>query len=101
MDVQLLYFDGCPNWQETDRLLREALAATGIAADPRHVNVATPEDAERLRFRGSPTILIDGLDPFAEESAPVGLSCRVFATPDGLRGAPTLAQLVEALQRSR
>ena len=82
-------------------MLAGFFAATGIAADPRHVNVATPEDAERLRFRGSPTILIDGLDPFAEESAPVGLSCRVLPTPDGLRGAPTHAQLVEALQRSQ
>lgn len=59
--------------------------------------VPTPEDAERLGFRGSPTILIDGEDPFADEAAPVGLACRVFATPDGLRGAPTVEQLVGVL----
>ena len=98
MDVRLLYFDGCPNWQETDQRLREALLVAGLDMTPEHVNVATPEHAERLRFRGSPTVLVNGADPFADEAAPVGLSCRVFQTPDGLRGAPTVAQLVQALK---
>jgi hypothetical protein len=97
VDVQLLYFDGCPNWQETDRLLREALDRTGSVATIEHVDVLSPEDAERLSFRGSPTVLVDGVDPFADPEAPVGLSCRVFRTPDGLGGSPTVEQLVEVL----
>ncbi len=60
--------------------------------------MATAEDAARLRFRGSPTVLVNGGDPFAQESDPVGLSCRVFRTPDGLRGAPTVDQLVSVLR---
>ncbi len=48
------------------------------------------EEAERLSFRGSPTGLIDGEDPFADPTAPVGLSCRLFPTPTGLAGAPTM-----------
>jgi hypothetical protein len=99
MDVQLLYFDGCPNWQETDRRVRGALALVGPAETTvRYVEVTSPEEAERLSFRGSPTVLFDGVDPFADPSAPVGLSCRVFQTPDGLRGAPTVEQLVEVLR---
>ena len=99
MSVTLQYFDGCPNWREAEERLREALRAAGRPEGAVTLEaVTTPEDAERLRFRGSPAILIDGLDPFAAETAPVGLSCRVFSTPDGLRGAPTLEQLVEVLR---
>ncbi len=100
VQVELLWFAGCPNWQETEARLRQALPLAGVDADIALVEVATGEDAERLRFRGSPTVLLDGLDPFAQESDPVGLSCRVFRTPDGLRGAPTVEQLVAALRGS-
>jgi len=46
-------------------------------------------------------VLVDGVDPFADSDDPVGLSCRVFRTPEGLRGAPTGQQLVEALRPTR
>ncbi|WP_040493594.1 hypothetical protein, partial [Ilumatobacter nonamiensis] len=59
--------------------------------------VDTPEEAERTRFRGSPSILVDGVDPFTDADAPVGLSCRMYQTPDGLAGSPTLDQLREVL----
>lgn len=98
MDVQLLYIADCPNWRAADDVLRQALDAIGAGdVTPVHVDVTSPEQAELLGVRGSPTFLIDGRDPFADASAPLGLACRVFATPDGLRGAPTVAQLVAAL----
>jgi hypothetical protein len=43
-------------------------------------------------------VLVIGADPFADASAPVGLSCRVFRTPDGLRGAATVEQLLAVLR---
>ncbi len=98
MKVELLWSSGCPNWRETHARLRQAVALAGVDADVVLVEVTTPEDAERRRFRGSPTVLVEGRDPFADESAPVGLSCRVFRTPEGLRGAPTVEQLVEVLR---
>lgn len=98
MQVSLLYFDGCPNWRETEQRLLAALADSGAEAGLTYVHVDTQEDAERLGFRGSPTVLIDGRDPFASPDDPVGLACRVFRTPDGLQGAPTVAQLREALE---
>lgn len=74
MEVQLLSFDGCPNWRIAEGRLREALVVVSAPAEVALVNVPTPEEAERLSFRGSPTILLDGTEPFAGESAPVGLS---------------------------
>ena len=46
-----------------------------------------------MGFHGSPSILVDGVDVFAEPGAGVGLSCRIYRTPEGLAGAPTLDQL--------
>lgn len=68
-------------------------------ASVREVEVTTPEAAVRAGMRGSPTILIDGRDPFASASAEPSLSCRLFRTADGLDGAPEMAELIEALTR--
>jgi hypothetical protein len=97
--VTLLYFDGCPNWQLAGERLREALALAG-RNDVRveHRLVGTPEEAVAAEFRGSPTVLIDGRDPFADPYAPVGLSCRVYRTEAGLAGSPTVDQLLAVLQ---
>ena len=98
MDVRLLYFDGCPNWTVAEERLRAALARVGLDGESiQRVPVDTPEDAERLGFIGSPTILLEGRDPFATGAEQPALACRVFSTPDGRAGAPTLGQLVEAL----
>lgn len=94
MDVTLLYFDDCPNWCEADGHLRALEREDRELRVTRHI-VDTPEEAERTCFRGSPTILIDGVDPFADADAPVGLSCRMYQTPDGPAGSPTLDQLRE------
>ena len=96
MYVTLLYFDDCPNWKIVDGHLRALVdEIPGLEID--RVEVTTPEDAQRLEFRGSPSILIDGVDPFADPDAPLGLSCRLFQTPDGMAGSPTLDQLRGAM----
>lgn len=96
MDVTLLYFDDCPNWKVAAGHL-QLLASEFPGIEITRLEVTTPEDAERLRFRGSPSIVIDGVDVFSDAEAPVGLSCRVYQTPDGPSGSPTLAQLREAI----
>lgn len=99
MVVTLRYFDGCPHWQAADALLLEILATNGHAgATVERERVETPEDAERLGFVGSPTVLVDGRDPFLTPDAPAGLACRVYRTPEGLRGIPTREQLEAALR---
>jgi len=93
--IELLYFPECPNWEVAAQRLDEVAEALGVGV-VRHI-VGTDAEAERVGFRGSPTILIDGRDPFARGDEPVGLSCRVYRTPEGLAGAPTVEQLVAAL----
>jgi hypothetical protein len=100
MRVQLLYFDECPNWEVADARLREALETLGFPVEVEKVLVTTPEQAEHWSFRGSPSVLVDGEDPFAQPGAPVGLSCRLYRTPEGVGGSPTVDQLVEVLSRA-
>jgi hypothetical protein len=95
VDVMLLYFDGCPNWQVTDARLRQLQEEVGFSLGS--TRVETREEAERLGFVGSPTMLIDGRDAFPHGGGTPGLACRMYQTPEGLRGSPTLEQLREAM----
>lgn len=96
MVITLQYFDGCPNWKIADEQL-VLLAAERPEIVVKRQSVATVEEAERVGFRGSPSILINGVDVFADASAPVGLACRRYMTEEGPAGAPTLEQVRAAL----
>jgi hypothetical protein len=102
MDLRLLYFEDCPNWRLAETRLHEALAAIGEAsATVTHELVTTPDRAERIGFRGSPTILVNGRDPFARPEDPVGLSCRLYRGARGEEHAPSVAQLEAVLADAR
>jgi hypothetical protein len=89
--------DHGPNWRLAEARVKGALAGLGAGAAVTHQLVTTPEEAEAAGFRGSPTILVDGLDPFAGPDDPVGLSCRIYRTPVGVEHSPTVEQLRSAL----
>jgi hypothetical protein len=101
VDIRLLYFDDCPNWRTAEQRLSTALGRLGDPSVVVGELVDTPEKAERLGFRGSPTILINGSDPFADPDAPVGLSCRIYRSAAGLEPAPTVEELESALADAR
>ena len=50
---------------------------------------------------GSPTILVNGRDlfPAGEASPAEASSCRLYATPEGLKSYPTAAMVRDALER--
>jgi len=77
------------------------LARDEVEADVSLVAVNTDEVARRLRSPGSPTIRVDGEDLFAvPERTEYALGCRVYATPEGLKGSPT-AKMVRAALAER
>lgn len=98
--VQLLHIPDCPGWRRAERNLREALDATGNDQVQVSVRViGSAGDAANTAFGGSPTILIDGRDPFV--GAPTTeLACRVYLTEDGLAPSPTTHQFIEVLRGS-
>jgi len=100
--ITIQYFDGCPHWRLAEARVRRTLAVMKRSdVDMEYQLVDSPEAAERTGFHGSPTILIDGQDPFLVGDEPVGLSCRVFQTEGGAQGAPTEYQLQKALGGGR
>lgn len=96
----MLYVDDCPNWKQAAGHL-DILAAEFPDMSVSRRLVETAEEADRVGFHGSPSILIDGEDVFAPSDAPVGLSCRVYQTSDGPAGSPTLEQIRHELTARR
>jgi len=99
-EVEILYFDGCPNHVPAQLLVDEVAAELGIRPRVRLVNIPDAASAEREKFLGSPTIRVAGrdVDPGADERSEYGLSCRVFQTDQGLRGQPDRSWVRDALQ---
>jgi hypothetical protein len=98
MQVSVLYFADCPNWRDAGQRLRQALDVIGRSdAEIGFVPVETEAEAAAVGFTGSPTFTVDGVDLLGPAPAAGGLTCRVYATSDGLAGVPEVAELVAAL----
>ena len=103
VDVALLVVADCPHQDLALRNLGAALDLVGLGGTPvTQVVVTTDEQARALAFRGSPTVLLDGVDPFDPEGPEsFGLSCRVYPGSTGLAGAPSVDALVAAFGADR
>ena len=100
VDITLMYFAGCPGWQHAEANLHAALAAVGMPdVSIRRRLIATVEEAEQAGFIGSPTVLLDGRDPFTEPGRQPGLSCRLYPSEHGMANAPSVELLIEVLDR--
>ena len=99
MKIDFLYWDGCPSHPEALELLQTVLAERDLEATVELREVLTDEEAQTLRFPGSPTIRVDGrdVDPAGAEARPA-LACRIYHLADGrVSPIPSREQLEEAL----
>jgi hypothetical protein len=101
MRIDLLYFNGCPSWEEALSNIRAALDAENLEAKVSLVNIESDQEAAQLKFLGSPSFQVDGVDWWNEERSQYNLSCRIYVTPDGVKGAPTVDMLREKLRAMR
>ncbi len=97
MRIEVLTVPGCPNGPVLTQRL-----ATVLGDDPEvpvvQRSVTDPEEAARRGMHGSPTLLIDGRDPFADPDTRPSLSCRLYWAPDGShQGAPSVEDLRRVL----
>ncbi|MGN7150738.1 thioredoxin family protein [Arthrobacter sp. SAFR-179] len=98
MRIELLHIEDCPNTAKALERVEAALAALGQEDVPVHMRgIRSPEDAVGTGFAGSPTITADGADIFPDGSPSNDLACRIYPTPSGYAGAPTVDQVMKAL----
>ena len=102
MRVELLYWDGDPDYMRTRQNLVEVLTEDAFETPIQMVAVNSVEDAELLEFRGSPTIRIDGVDIHETDDTAPGLRLRRYPTEDGtLSGVPDKPLIRRAVERAR
>jgi len=62
LDVRILYTEGCANTPQTVQRVQQVAGDLGIDIQIHKVLVTSQEQANELRFLGSPTVQINGLD---------------------------------------
>jgi hypothetical protein len=101
MKLEILQVPDCPNAAVLAARLAELAAAWPDLHVAREV-VTTDHDAIRLGMTGSPTLLADGIDPFARPGQMPGISCRLYQDDQGRpASAPSREQLRAALHLPR
>jgi hypothetical protein len=100
MEIELLALSYSHVVAATRARTEQALADVGLedAATVRTTVVGSLDAAHgTLTFLASPTILIDGHDPFAVLGLPPVVASRLYRTVDGLQAVPDLRDLRRAL----
>jgi hypothetical protein len=98
MELSVLVVPDCPHADLLEQRLAVVLAGRPDATITRRV-IADAEQAQRWSMPGSPTLLIDGVDPFAKSRQPASLSCRLYPNGTGKsEGAPAVSALRAAIE---
>jgi hypothetical protein len=98
MKIRFLYSEDCPSHEEALMRLRSALAAEGITQDIEIARVDTFQEAEKERFPGSPTIMINGNDIFPIQNPHYTPACRAYVLEDGrISPLPTVSMIRKAI----
>lgn len=100
MDVALAVLPDCPHRAAALALLHQALRDLGVRdATVQTITITDDDAARRHHFAGSPTFLVEGTELFPTAATP-GVACRIYQTPDGPDGLPSLVDLRLAVKRA-
>jgi len=102
MKIEVLYFSGCPNYAPAVERVKEALRAEGMSGEIMKIEVLDAETAQRLKFLGSPSIRVNGLDvePEARSRGDFGMMCRTYADGCCQSGLPSHELIRSALREA-
>jgi len=95
--VELMVVPDCPNMVPAQTQLRAIVDEFGHTGMTVRTTVIRSEDEAVARgFTGSPSLRINGIDP-SPSSGPVGMSCRLYRTADGVSGLPDAVDVRAAI----
>ena len=102
MKLEVLSFDGCPGRDPARALVTDVVADVAPGALVEEVDASDPAVAARLRFPGSPTVRVDGVDvePGYVDTGDYSPRCRVYRTSAGLAQVPPRAWVEDAVRRA-
>ena len=100
MRIEILTFEGCPYAGAARELVHKAVRLEAADAAIHVIAVETPEAAHRLRFLGSPSVRVDGVDvePSANDRTAYGLMCRTYNCDGELVGTPSIETIRAAIR---
>lgn len=98
MRIEVLYVPGCPNHAAALSSVNEALRAEHTRAVVEEVEVSDAAAAQALRFPGSPTVRVNGVDAEPNEHLSFGLACRLYS---GVSHVPSQTALRQAIATAR
>jgi hypothetical protein len=100
MHLTVLAVPGCPNAPVLEDRLAAVLDGQAGVSVSREV-ISDESEAARWGMRGSPTLLIDGVDPFTQPGQPPSMSCRLYRDDNGqASGAPSASQLRQVIEQA-
>ena len=97
MEIKLLYFDGCPSWQNALTSLQRIIKDEGLDFPVNLIEVKSDKEAITGKFQGSPSFQVNGQDLWPEDRDSYSKCCRIYNTPQGLIGWPTDSMLRQRL----
>jgi hypothetical protein len=91
--LEVLHVPGCPNMAPLLERLRQVTRLTVTTRE-----ISSEAEAEAFGMAGSPTLLVDGRDPFADPAAGRGIACRIYRDEHGEAApVPSVTQLRNAM----
>jgi hypothetical protein len=102
MNIEILYFDGCPNHGPALQRVQELLREESMSAEISQILVCDPALAREIGFLGSPSVRVNGLDvePAARAAREYGMMCRTYVIDGDREGLPSREMIRRALHEA-
>lgn len=98
--IEILYTDECPFWKEALKLIEAVIEESSMEISVKRTKISSLAEAKRLKFPGSPTVRINGvdIDPAVKETEGY-VGCRIYRYKERMYEYPPREMIKSALGR--